>query len=188
MPLRLAIGAGLFAHGYAKLAHGPSHFTEVVAALGLPAPSLAATVAIAIELVTGAALVAGAFVRPAALLAIPVIATAIVGVHWQYGFLSVRLVEVTPDGARFGPVGYELGLVYIGALFALAASAPTVWSIDRWRHARRRRGVQGARPGSARYDCTVASSNASVHATSPSTSSVTASERGPNMPPPQPMR
>lgn len=137
LPLRLAIGAGLFLHGYAKLTHGPEHFAAVVAALGLPAPGVAAALVIAIELATGAALLAGVFVRPAALLAVPVIATAIVGVHLRYGFLSVRLVELTHDGAKFGPVGYELGLVYLGALIALAASEPTAWSIDRWRAARR---------------------------------------------------
>ncbi len=131
--LRLAIGAGLFFHGYAKLVHGPSHFAAVVAALGLPAPNIEAAIVIAIELATGAAILLGAYVRPAALAAIPVIVTAIIGVHLRYGFLSVRLVALTPDGARFGPVGYELGLVYVGALLALALGEPSAWSIDRWR-------------------------------------------------------
>jgi putative oxidoreductase len=140
--LRLAIGAGMFAHGYAKLAHGPAHFAEVVAALGMPVPLATAWLVIAIELASGAAILLGAFVRPAALAAMPVIATAIVGVHLRYGFLSVRLVELTPAGAKFGPVGYELGLVYLGALVALAASEPTPWSIDRrWRARPRSRGA-----------------------------------------------
>ena len=133
VPLRLAIGAGLFAHGFAKLAHGPEHFAAIVGALGVPAPRAAATVVIAIELASGLAILLGAFVRTAALLAAPVIVTAIVGVHLRYGFLSVRLAALTPEGARFGPVGYELGLVYLAALAALAASEPMPWSIDRWR-------------------------------------------------------
>jgi putative oxidoreductase len=63
------------------------------------------------------------------------VATA--GVHLRYGFLAVRLVELGPDGAKFGPVGYELGLIYLAALTALALAAPTPWSIDAWRTSRR---------------------------------------------------
>jgi putative oxidoreductase len=136
VPLRVAIGAGLFAHGFAKLAHGPEHFADIVAALGVPAPTAMAFVVIAIELVGGAAIALGAFVRVAAVIVAPVIAVATIGVHLRYGFLSVRLVALTPDGARFGPVGYELGLVYLAALAALALSPPTAWSIDRWRSPR----------------------------------------------------
>ena len=133
VPLRLAIGAGLFAHGFAKLSHGPEHFAKIVAALGFPAPITMSAIVIAIELATGAAILLGAFVRPAALAAAPVIAVAIVGVHLRYGFLSVRLADLGPDGAKFGPVGYELGLVYLAALAALALAGPTPWSIDHWR-------------------------------------------------------
>ena len=138
VPLRLAIGAGLLAHGIAKLAHGPEHFAAIVAAMGVPAPTAMATIVIAIELVTGVAILLGAFVRLAALASAPVIAVAIVGVHLRYGFLAVRLASFGPDGAKFGPVGYELGLVYLAALVALAVSDPTPWSIDGWRASRRR--------------------------------------------------
>jgi putative oxidoreductase len=143
VPLRLAIGAGLFAHGYAKLAHGPEHFAKIVAALGFPAPITMSAIVIAIELATGVAFLLGAFVRPAALAAAPVIAVATAGVHLRYGFLAVRLVELGPDGAKFGPVGYELGLIYLAALAALALAAPTPWSIDAWRTSRRTRRSPG---------------------------------------------
>lgn len=133
VPLRLAIGAGLFAHGFAKLAHGSSHFAKIVETLGFPAPITMSAIVIAIELATGVAIVLGAFVRAAALVAAPVIAVAIVGVHLRYGFLSVRLAELGPGGAKFGPVGYELGVVYLAALVALALAKPTPWSIDGWR-------------------------------------------------------
>lgn len=149
VPLRFAIGAGLLAHGIAKVAHGPEHFAAVVAAMGVPAPTAMAAIVIAIELVTGVAILAGAFVRPAALLAAPVIAVAIVGVHLRYGFLSVRLASLGPDGAKFGPVGYELGLVYLAALAALAVSDPTPWSIDGWRASRRRQHLRQLATASA---------------------------------------
>jgi len=138
VPLRLAVGAGLFAHGFAKVAHGPQHFVAIVEAMGVPAPATLAVIAIAIELATGVAILTGAFVRLAAVAAAAVVGVAVVGIHLRYGFLSVRLAAFGPDGARFGPVGYELGLVYLAALAALVASDPTPWSIDRWRASRRR--------------------------------------------------
>lgn len=137
VPLRAVIGFGFIMHGHAKLVRGPEHFAAVVAALGLPAPTVTAWLTIAVELVGGVAVLAGAFLRPAAVVLAGVLVTAIVGVHWRYGFSSVRLVELGHDGARFGPVGYELALVYLAALAALAVSEPTAWSID---DRRRRRG------------------------------------------------
>jgi uncharacterized membrane protein YphA (DoxX/SURF4 family) len=35
--------------------------------------------------------------------------------------------------AQFGPVGYEINLLYIAALLTLAASGSTPWSVDRRR-------------------------------------------------------
>jgi uncharacterized membrane protein YphA (DoxX/SURF4 family) len=49
---------------------------------------------------------------------------------------SVRLIELTDAGARFGPVGYELPLLYLVALVSLAANEPGPCSVDRWRRAR----------------------------------------------------
>ena len=34
LPLRLLIGYGFAAHGYAKLARGPAHFAAILAAIG----------------------------------------------------------------------------------------------------------------------------------------------------------
>ena len=133
VPLRVVLGVGFMIHGYAKLARGPEHFAAVVSALGLPAPTVTAWLTIAVEILGGLAVLAGAYLRPASLLLAVVMITAIIGVHWQYGFSSVRLVALTHDGARFGPVGYELALVYLVGLAALALSEPTPWSVDDWR-------------------------------------------------------
>lgn len=136
VPLRAVIGFGFMMHGYAKLSRGPEHFAAIISALGLPAPTATAWLTTAIEIVGGLAVVAGAFLRPTSLVLAAVLITAIIGVHWQYGFSSVRLVELTDDGARFGPVGYELALIYLVALGALAASEPTPLSLDLWRQRR----------------------------------------------------
>lgn len=143
VPLRVLVGIGFILHGYAKLARGPAHFADVVATLGVPAPTMAAYLTIAVELVGGLAILAGGFVRATSVVLAAVMVTAIAGVHWPYGFSSVRLVALTEHGAQFGPVGYELPLLYIAALAALAISQPTPWSLDAWR-------VRGGAAGSVR--------------------------------------
>jgi putative oxidoreductase len=55
---------------------------------------------------------------------------AAVTVHLQYGFSSVRLLGVSPAGATFGPVGYELDLLYIAALVTLALEGAGPLALD----------------------------------------------------------
>jgi putative oxidoreductase len=45
---------------------------------------------------------------------------------------------VTPDGARFGPPGFETDLLYLAALLALVLGGSGPWSIDGYRQRRRR--------------------------------------------------
>lgn len=137
IPLRITIAIGFVIHGESKLVRGPEHFAHILEALGVPMSHVAAWLTILAEIIGGVSLLLGAYVRPAAVVLAGVLATAIVGVHWQYGFLTVHLIDVTESGARFGPVGYEFALVYLAALAALALGDPTPWSIDRWRRARK---------------------------------------------------
>ena len=140
LPLRLLVGFGFVAHGYAKLGRGPAHFAEILQGLGLPAPSALAWATTLVEFIGGLALMAGASVLPLCLPLAAVMTTAMLAVHLRYGFSSIRLKAFTPTGAEFGPVGYELNLLYLAGLFALAVSRPTPLSIDRWwkqRHASR---------------------------------------------------
>jgi putative oxidoreductase len=133
VPLRLTIGFGFAAHGYAKLSRGPGNFAAILADIGVPQPHVTAWVTTLVELLGGIGLMAGAFV---ALLSVPlavVMLTAIFTVHLRYGFSSVRLEAVTASGARFGPVGYELSLVYLAGLLALALGGPGRLSVDKWR-------------------------------------------------------
>jgi putative oxidoreductase len=58
-------------------------------------------------------------------------------IHIHYGFSSVNTIGLTTAGPVFGPPGYEINVLYIAALVALAISGPTVASVDAWRSRRR---------------------------------------------------
>ena len=139
VPLRLVVGFGFAAHGYAKLARGPENFAAIIGAMGIPAPGLMAWVTSLLELLGGIALMLGAYVVPISVPLMAVMATALFGVHFRYGFSSIRLQAITPSGAVFGPIGYELNLLYIAALLALASSGPSPLSLDHRREARGKR-------------------------------------------------
>lgn len=134
--LRLVVGCGFVAHGMAKLGRGPAGFGRLLAHIGAPSPVVTAWVVTLLELFGGVALVAGAFVVVAA---VPLAATMLVAmftVHWRYGFSSVNTVGLSPDGPVFGPPGYEVNLLYVGALAAIAVSGAGPFSVDRWRESR----------------------------------------------------
>lgn len=56
---------------------------------------------------------------------------AIFTIRIHYGFSSVNTIGLTPSGPVFGPPGYEINLLYIAGLLALALSEPTAFSVDR---------------------------------------------------------
>ena len=60
IPLRLIVGYGFIAHGYAKVVNGPDHFAAALQGLGVPAPHLAAWATIGFELLGGFAVLGGA--------------------------------------------------------------------------------------------------------------------------------
>jgi putative oxidoreductase len=119
IPLRLIVGYGLMAHGYAKIVHGPEHFGALLHAIGVPAPAMAAWATILVELFGGLAVLLGAFVP---LVSVPIAAVLLVAmftVHLPYGFSSIKLQAVTAAGAQFGPPGYEIDLLYLACLATL---------------------------------------------------------------------
>jgi putative oxidoreductase len=67
-----------------------------------------------------------------------VLIVATVTVHFQYGFSSIRLLAATPSGATFGPVGYELDLLYFVALLTLALEGAGPLAIDNLRESKPR--------------------------------------------------
>jgi putative oxidoreductase len=59
-----------------------------------------------------------------------VLLVAMFKVHLQYGFSSIKLLAVTATGAMFGPLGYEVILLYIACLAALVIGGSGPFAID----------------------------------------------------------
>jgi len=136
LPLRLIVGYGFLAHGWAKLSRGPDAFAVVLHTIGVPAPHVLAWATTLVELAGGFPILIGAFVPFASVPMAVVLLTALVTIHWPYGFFSVKLVEVTATGTRFGTVGYEIILLYLASLGALASGGAGRLSVDAWRQER----------------------------------------------------
>src|SRR5215469_12618265 len=130
IPLRLIVGYGFIEHGYSKLARGPEHFAAILQALGVPSPDVMAWATICVEFLGGFAVLIGAFVTLASIPMTIVLLTAMFSVHLRYGFSSIKLLAVTPAGAQFGPVGYEIILLYIACLVALVFGGAGPLSVD----------------------------------------------------------
>jgi putative oxidoreductase len=141
LPLRLIIGLGFIEHGYAKLARGPDNFAAILHAMGMPFSDLLSLATIAVELVGGALILAGALVPLAALPMIVVLVVAIVTVHIPNGFSSIKLISYDAAGAHFGQPGYETDLLYMAGILALCILGPGPFSID---------GLLAASPGRMR--------------------------------------
>jgi putative oxidoreductase len=141
VPLRLVLGYGFVAHGWAKWSRGPAGFARLLHQLGVPLPELTARVVTFLELFGGVALAAGALV---AVLSVPLAVLMLVAmfkVHLRYGFSSINTVGLTENGPLFGPPGFEVNLLYVAGLLALALGGAGRLSVDFWlarrRHARR---------------------------------------------------
>ncbi len=71
------MGYGFVMHGDAKLARGPESFAGVLTTLGVPMPAVLAWLTTLVELIGGAAVLAGAFVPIAAVSMAIVLLTAL---------------------------------------------------------------------------------------------------------------
>jgi putative oxidoreductase len=118
-------------HGYAKLVKGPEAFAAILHALNVPASHLMAWLTILTELLGGLVVLLGAFIPFVSIPMAAVLLTAIFSVHWHYGFSSIKLVGVTPEGAKFGPPGYECALLYLACLVSLVLGGSGPLSVDR---------------------------------------------------------
>jgi putative oxidoreductase len=130
IPLRLIVGYGFMQHGSAKLSRGPDTFGAILQGMGVTAPHLLAWLAILTELLGGLAVLLGAFVTIVSVPMTAVLLVAMFKVHLQYGFSSIKLLAVTATGAKFGPVGYEIILLYIACLAALVIGGSGPFAID----------------------------------------------------------
>jgi putative oxidoreductase len=131
VPLRVVIGFGFMAHGWAKLSRGPSGFAKLLAQVGTPLPEATAWASTLVELVGGLAIFVGAFVRVVSVPLIVMMLVAIFTVHLKYGFSSVNTIGLTAEGPKFGPPGYEINLMYIAGLVTLIVAGAGNVSVDR---------------------------------------------------------
>ncbi len=133
LPLRLIVGGGFMVHGFLKLGRGVGVFAAALAGLGIPAPDLMAWCTVIVEIVAGGAVVLGAFVSLMSIPMVVVLLVAILKVHWQFGFSSIKFLAVTAEGLQFGKPGVECDLLYLAAIAALYVAGPDPWSFDHWR-------------------------------------------------------
>jgi putative oxidoreductase len=122
LPLRGVLGLIFLVHGGQKLfGFGIPGTAAFLAKLGIPLPTVAAVVLIAVELLGGLALVVGLGTRVAAgLLAFDML-VALLTVHLRGGF--------------FVPNGIEFVLTLLAGLVTLVGVGPGPWSIDEARRA-----------------------------------------------------
>src|SRR6478672_8624310 len=131
LPLRLIIGFGFMAHGWATLIRGPAGFAKLLAQIGAPLPEATAWVSTFMELVGGLAIFVGSIVEVVSVPLIVMMLMAMFTVHLRYGFSSINTIGLTADGPKFGPPGYEVNLLYIAGLISLILGGAGALSIDR---------------------------------------------------------
>ena len=124
LPLRLIVGFGFMEHGLAKLTKGPDAFANILQAIGVPGPHFMAWSTILVEILGGLTVILGAFVTLASIPMAAVLLVAMFTVHLPYGFSSIKLEAVTAAGAKFGPPGYEVSMLYLACLAALVLGGP----------------------------------------------------------------
>ena len=130
LPLRLIVGYGFLAHGWAKLSRGPAGFARLLEQIGAPLPEVTAWVSTLIEILGGLAILAGAFVEVVSIPLIVMMLVAMFTVHLRYGFSAINTIGLTADGPLFGPPGIEVNLLYIAGLLALILAGAGPCSID----------------------------------------------------------
>ncbi len=133
LPMRFLVGYGFMEHGVAKLLRRPDAFADILQQLGVPLPHLAAWLTIGTEILCGLAVLLGVLVSWASIPMATVLLIAMFSVHLPYGFSSVKLLSISDSGATFGPVGYEVDLLYLAALVMLMLQGPGPFAIDNLR-------------------------------------------------------
>ena len=136
LPLRVIVGVGFLAHGMAKLHRGPEKFAKLLMLIGAPSPLATAWLVTGLEVLGGLAIIIGAFVLLASIPLFISMVVAMLTIHVHYGFSAVNTVGLTATGPVFGPPGYEINLLYMCALAALALVGPGALSVDQWLRSR----------------------------------------------------
>jgi len=136
LPLRVIVGAGFLAHGMAKWHRGPEKFAKLLQLIGTPSPLATAWLVTGLEVFGGIAIIIGAFVLLASIPLFVSMVVAMLTIHVHYGFSAVNTIGLTATGPVFGPPGYEISLLYMCALAALALVGPGALSVDQWLRSR----------------------------------------------------
>jgi putative oxidoreductase len=135
--LRLIVGPGFIAHGWAKISRGTAGFEKLLAFEGVPLAHLNSMIGPYVELLGGVAIFAGAYVVITAIPLLLTMGVATLYVQIDYGFSAVKTIGLTPQGPQFGPPGVEINLLYIAALLSLMLTGAGKWSVDQWRRRQR---------------------------------------------------
>jgi putative oxidoreductase len=104
--LRIVVGIVFTAHGWQKVHMGVHGVAGFLGSIGIPVPTVAAGILIAVEFLGGIALILGLGTRWAAMLLAFDMVVAILAVHLKNGF--------------FMPTGYEFAFTLLGACISLA--------------------------------------------------------------------
>lgn len=143
LPLRLILGFGFLYHGVPKFGAAHEATTGMFQMAGIPAPSTMVYVTGLIETLGGLALILGAFVTLASIPLIITMLVALFTVHLSNGFSFIHVTGMNAQGMPvFGMPGYEVNLLYIAGLLALALMGAGALSVD------------DARTGTTRIDAT----------------------------------
>jgi len=128
--IRMVIGYGAMAHGWAKLSRGPAGFEKLLVVTGVPFPHFNSWVVPFTELTGGLAILVGAFASIAAIPLLFIMLVAMFTIHFNYGFSSIKTIGLTANGPIFGPPGYEVNLLYIAGLISIILTDAGIFSID----------------------------------------------------------
>lgn len=128
--LRLIVGFGFMAHGWAKISRGTAGFEKLLIQTGVPLHHVLSYVAPYTELIGGLAILIGLATRFIAMPLIITMLTAMFTIHVHYGFSAVKTIGLTSAGPLFGPPGYEINLIYIAALLSLMITGAGAFSAD----------------------------------------------------------
>ena len=100
--------------------------------MGLPIPHVFAWMTIVTEIVGGLSILLGALVPVVSIPMAVVLLVAIFTVHLPYGFPSIKLEAITPNGPHFGQPGYETDLLYLAGLLGLVLGGSGPFAVDNW--------------------------------------------------------
>src|SRR5260370_16910419 len=95
LPLRLMLGYGFMAHGWAKLSRGPAGFAKLLEQIGAPLPEVTAWVSTFIEILGGLAIIAGAFVAAVSVPLIVMMLVALFTLPFPSAFRPLHPIRLT---------------------------------------------------------------------------------------------